>query len=284
MANSQNLRFLAQQAHQLRHGGPPFADDLSFLPVRWRRHGDDFHPTRAERGRLHVEGFLLRRHDSLESGIPRLVQTFVRREHRRERKLHHLQAALDLSLSNTLPALDLEVGHRGDARQIEQLGNHGTDLMVVVVDGHLAEQDQVVAAAFELRRQGGGGRQSIGRDPVRWSNVPRSAPMARAVRMVSCAAAGPSAITTTSPEPACSLRCKASSTANSSYGLRMNLTPASSSDLPSAAILTRVSESGTRLMQTAIFMGKERKPARPVLATLRSPYSGLAVCGAAIRA
>ena len=39
--------------------------------------------------------------------------------------------------------------------------------MVVVVDGHLAEQDQVVAAAFELRRQGGGGRQSIGRDPVR---------------------------------------------------------------------------------------------------------------------
>src|SRR5205809_765611 len=34
----------------------------------------------------------------------------------------------------------------------------------------------------------------------------------------------------------------------------MNLTPASSSDLPSEAILTRVSESGTRLMQTAIFM------------------------------
>src|SRR5213596_72257 len=34
----------------------------------------------------------------------------------------------------------------------------------------------------------------------------------------------------------------------------MNLTPASSSDLPSDAILTRVSESGTRLMQTAIFM------------------------------
>src|SRR5439155_3457214 len=37
-------------------------------------------------------------------------------------------------------------------------------------------------------------------------------------------------------------------------GLRMNLTPASSSDLPSAAGLTRVSESGTRLIQTAIFM------------------------------
>src|SRR5439155_20280099 len=36
----------------------------------------------------------------------------------------------------------------------------------------------------------------------------------------------------------------------------MNFTPASSSDLPSAAIFTRVSESGTRLMQTAIFMSK----------------------------
>src|SRR5712691_4494114 len=36
----------------------------------------------------------------------------------------------------------------------------------------------------------------------------------------------------------------------------MNLTPASSSDLPSEAIFTRVSESGTRLMHTAIFMRK----------------------------
>src|SRR5438046_9572309 len=84
--------------------------------------------------------------------------------------------------------------------------------------------------------------------------VPRSGTMASAVRIVSWAAAGPSAITTTSPGPAFSFRRSASSTANSSYGLRMNLTPASSSDLPSAAILTRVSESGTRFMQTAIFM------------------------------
>src|SRR5256886_1148891 len=89
-----------------------------------------------------------------------------------------------------------------------------------------------------------------------WSRTPRSAPMASVVRIVSWAAAGPSAITTTSPAPAFSFRRSASSTANSSYGLRMNLTPASSSDLPSAAIFTRVSESGTRLMQTAIFMRK----------------------------
>src|SRR6266403_3759747 len=47
----------------------------------------------------------------------------------------------------------------------------------------------------------------------------------------------------------------------------MNLTPASSSDLPSEAILTRVSESGTRLTHTAIFMGAENKPGDWLLAT-----------------
>src|SRR5438105_4238206 len=36
----------------------------------------------------------------------------------------------------------------------------------------------------------------------------------------------------------------------------MNLTPASSSDRPSGAIFTRVSESGTRLTHTAIFIAK----------------------------
>src|SRR5256885_9201507 len=59
----------------------------------------------------------------------------------------------------------------------------------------------------------------------------------------------------------------------------MNLTPASSRDLPSAAILTRVSESGTRLMQTAIFMrlvgGRcaQRKPDERRLATEYQPGS-----------
>src|SRR5467141_4618256 len=97
--------------------------------------------------------------------------------------------------------------------------------------------------------------------------MPRSAPMASAVRIVSCAAGGPSDTMTTSPAPACSLRRRASSTANSSYGLRINLTPASSSDLPSEAILTRVSESGTRFTHTAIFIGAENKPGDWLLAT-----------------
>src|SRR2546429_3345453 len=47
----------------------------------------------------------------------------------------------------------------------------------------------------------------------------------------------------------------------------MSWTPASSSDLPSEATLTRVSESGTRFTHTAIFMGAERKRGRELLAT-----------------
>src|SRR5438105_12871624 len=110
--------------------------------------------------------------------------------------------------------------------------------------------------------------------------MPRSAPMASAVRIVSWAAAGPSAITTTSPAPAFSFRRSASSTANSSYGLRMNLTPASSSDLPSAAILTRVSESGTRLMHTAILIRGDATTPRCTLQVVNHDSArGKQTCG-----
>src|SRR5262245_46132707 len=81
--------------------------------------------------------------------------------------------------------------------------------------------------------------------------------------MVSCAAAGPTLITTTSPAPAFSFRRSASSMANSSYGFMTNFTPDSSRLFPSAAIFTRVSESGTRLIQQAIFMGGKAKLAVP---------------------
>jgi putative membrane protein len=52
------------------------------------------------------------------------------------------------------------------------------------------------------------------------------------------------------PSPAFSRIFRASSTANSSYGLRIHVTPAGSIALPSGPILTRVSVSATCLMQT----------------------------------
>src|SRR2546422_3765904 len=78
----------------------------------------------------------------------------------------HLDPALNLALGGPRPGRQLEVRHRGDAGKPEQVRHHGPDLMVVVVDRHLAEQDQVPAAVLEL----GGERlrdfETVGRDPV----------------------------------------------------------------------------------------------------------------------
>src|SRR5437660_7370338 len=60
----------------------------------------------------------------------------------------------------------------------------------------------------------------------------------------------------------------------------MNLTPASSSDLPSAAILTRVSESGTRLMHTAILIRGDATTPRCTLQVVNHDSArGKQTCG-----
>src|SRR2546430_12469575 len=60
----------------------------------------------------------------------------------------------------------------------------------------------------------------------------------------------------------------------------MNLTPASSSDLPSAATLTGVSESGTRVMQTAILIRGEATTPRCTLQVVNHPSArGKQTCG-----
>src|SRR5262245_28458055 len=83
--------------------------------------------------------------------------------------------------------------------------------------------------------------------------------MASAVRSEVAARSSPTEKTTTSP--VCfSLMRSASSTANSSYGLITKVTPVSSKERPSAAILTFVSVSGTCLMQTAIFTASSLPP------------------------
>ena len=78
-------------------------------------------------------------------------------------------------------------------------------------------------------------------------------PIASALRSCSAAPASPTVIATTSPPPCASRSRKPASRAYSSYGLMMNFTPVAS--IPPAAILSRASVSGTRLMQTAIFIG-----------------------------
>ena len=59
------------------------------------------------------------------------------------------------------------MGHGGNARKAEQLGDERTDLMIVVVDRHAAEQDQIPVRGFQLRGDDLGGLEGISRNLVR---------------------------------------------------------------------------------------------------------------------
>ena len=144
-----------EQPDQLRDRRRPFAHDLPALALRGRDHRHELEAAGAQRRRLDVEGLLFRRHDPFERGITRLVQALVGREDRRERELDHFHAAFDLPLgcASLLVARQVEMRDRRDTRQVEQLRHHRADLMVVVVDRHLAEQDQVVPAVLQLGSQ-----------------------------------------------------------------------------------------------------------------------------------
>src|ERR1041385_9058641 len=87
--------------------------------------------------------------------------------------------------------------------------------------------------------------------------------------MASFAVSGPTEIAMTSPF-ILSRSLSASSTANSSYGLRMNFTPAGSIDFVSPPTLMRVVVSGTWLTQTAMVIVWEYR-------VLSSEYAGVQV-------
>src|SRR5579871_4920332 len=85
--------------------------------------------------------------------------------------------------------------------------------------------------------------------------MPRSAPMARAVRMVSCTCGRPSEMAITSVALPASLRRTASSTPISSNGFIDILTFAVSTPVPSALTPILTLKSTTRLTATRTFMG-----------------------------
>ena len=86
----------------------------------------------------------------------------------------------------------------------------------------------------------------------RW--IARSAPIARQERRVSLTRSGPSETATTSPWPRFSLIRSASSTAYSSYGDTIHVTPVVSMVRGSLPTFTWVAVSGTCLTITRIFM------------------------------
>jgi hypothetical protein len=97
--------------------------------------------------------------------------------------------------SSSMPRRD------GDARQVEQLGEHRADLLLVVVHGLHAEQHEVRARVADLGRQRARGGQSVQRR-LPFSSTARSAPMASAAAQLLARARIAEADTTTSPAPA----------------------------------------------------------------------------------
>src|SRR6266576_5249416 len=59
------------------------------------------------------------------------------------------------------------MGHGGNTRKAEQLGDERADLMIVVVDRHAAEQDQIPARGFQLRSNDLGSLEGISGNLVR---------------------------------------------------------------------------------------------------------------------
>ena len=118
-------------------------------------------------------------------------------------------------------------------RPAEQRGQHLAGLVAIVVDRLLAEDDEPglfrVDDALRILATASGSTL-----PSVLTRMPRSAPMASAVRMVSWACAGPIDTATISVALPSSLRRIASSTAISSNGFIDILTLASSTPVPSA--------------------------------------------------
>ena len=92
--------------------------------------------------------------------------------------------------------------------------------------------------------------------PSTWTRMPRSAPMARPVRSVSCACAGPIETTTTSSALPASFRRSASSTAISSNGFIAILVLARSTPEPSGFTRGFTFASITRFTGTSTFMAR----------------------------
>ena len=98
----------------------------------------------------------------------------------------------------TLPSLDRDLGGEGALRPAEQRRQHLAGLIAVVVDRLLAEDDELgllrSTIAFRILATASGSTVASAVS----TRMPRSAPMASAVRMVSCAFAGPTETTTIS--------------------------------------------------------------------------------------
>mmetsp|Transcript_69670 Transcript_69670/g.194756 ORF Transcript_69670/g.194756 Transcript_69670/m.194756 type:complete len:310 (-) Transcript_69670:72-1001(-) len=107
-------------------------------------HLDARREVHAQRGGVDgLDLLFLGLHDVGQLGVPRLVQTKVRRHHQRGAHLDHLGPVVRLTLGGDAAVRERELGGHGGLRPAEHGGEHGTSLRTVAVDRLLAEQNDI---------------------------------------------------------------------------------------------------------------------------------------------
>src|SRR5690606_18896194 len=91
----------------------------------------------------HVQRLLLGLHDVRQRRVARLVQTQVGGDDRRQGQGNGLQAAVDFAGHADLVASHFDLGGEGALGEAAQCSQHLAGLVVVAVDGLLAEDDQL---------------------------------------------------------------------------------------------------------------------------------------------
>jgi len=161
---------------------------------------------------LSAIGFFFAFHDVGQAGITRLVQPQIRGDDGRPLQFHGLQPAIDFTGHLEIGTVDLKLGGKGRLRPSEQGRQHLAGLVAIIVDRLLPRITRPgfssSAMAFSNFATASGSTL-----PSALTKMPRSAPMASPVRMVSAACAGPIDTTTTSVALPASFRRNASSTA-----------------------------------------------------------------------
>src|SRR3989441_11650481 len=164
------LRFLAERPHQLLHCRRHVAlDDAPGRPGRQRFQRDDAE-LRGFGGDPEVGGLeildllLLGAHDPFERRIARLVQALLGREHRRQREIENLQAALDLAPDADARAVDVDrfLHDPGGAGPAEQVGELSRDRAHVVVDRLAPAEDELGRLLLGDRGQRPRGGEGVG--------------------------------------------------------------------------------------------------------------------------
>ena len=103
MCCSQDLGFFVKETHELGNGGSVGADDPAGIFCGRFAQRNGVHPDLRGGCRLFLDGLVFRSHDSLERGVPRVVQSLLGKEYRGELRADDLVPPFDFPLAEDFP-------------------------------------------------------------------------------------------------------------------------------------------------------------------------------------